>query len=268
MPVKNENKIKNDEHASSLNSKCERQAKRQACAFFFFFIFWILCEEHQAKGHAGALSPSLPLTWVHASSRSSMPVAGKLFLSQRALSDFLRVLADIVVGKVGTDLVLRNSLQQVCGEKNFTLGLLRDVLLRLARLLCLSLPSSTLCCLASVFSARLWYRFLVLGIPLLSSLSFLLPWPFLSTLPPVLLLTKLNKILKCCYAKLKIFAARVPSSSKSTIQVTGEGARLTRSFLSMLAVCVSRRCHVSVRRCFLMLCWCAMRLQWNSGMRL
>ena len=126
MPVKNENKIKNDEHASSLNSKCERQAKRQACAFFFFFIFWILCEEHQAKGHAGALSPSLPLTWVHASSRSSMPVAGTLFLSQRALSDFLRVLADIVVGKVGTDLVLRNSLQQVCGEKNFTLGLLRE----------------------------------------------------------------------------------------------------------------------------------------------
>jgi len=42
-------------------------------------------------------------------------VAGKLFLSQRRLAEFLRALADMVVGKLGTDLVLRNSLQQVCG---------------------------------------------------------------------------------------------------------------------------------------------------------
>lgn len=86
--------------------------------FFYFFLVWC---EHQAKGHAGALSVPLFLSrGFTRPPRSSMPVAGKLFLSQRTLSDFLRALADIVVGKVGSDLVLRNSLQQVCGEENFT----------------------------------------------------------------------------------------------------------------------------------------------------
>jgi hypothetical protein len=40
----------------------------------------------------------------------------KLFLSQAKLAEFLRALADLVVCKLGTDLVLRNSLQQVCVE--------------------------------------------------------------------------------------------------------------------------------------------------------
>ena len=164
---------------------------------FYFYFLYIVRAPSKAPCSCSLSLPSSHVFVGSPSSRcvpSSMPVAGKLFLSQRTLSNFLRALADIVVGKVGTDLVLRNSLQQVCGEKNltiFTFALLREGV-RLAQTCSLSLSLSALLCYSLLSRICLLCPPLLsiprLGHPLLSSQSFLLPGPFLSSLQPVLLL--------------------------------------------------------------------------------
>eukprot|EP00961_Rhodomonas_salina_P080944 1088612-Rhodomonas_salina.5 len=46
---------------------------------------------------------------------SSIPLPGTLLLAHGRLPAFLCVTGDLVVARVGTDVVLRKSLQQVCG---------------------------------------------------------------------------------------------------------------------------------------------------------